>query len=536
MSQSRDGEQQRLPRPSSSGRPNSSGGRFFNQLSSDTFERQPLQNHVPDSSRQHSALKILQADLNRDRPYAASAHPLDQRNRVRHPGLNSKMSFSSPQHDDSTSAVNGRRKSINSSHIKYNSSPVTLRPGSRREDEANLRTGPDDGTESTASTTAPSTVWDELDDLKARIRKIELTGNLPTTSNAAISSAYRERPATASTTMTTASISPKRRNRISTSPEAPVILENENGEANPPLQSALARARTSISPSLFRALETTATDALALAATTGGKNAPGMGSAQTITTPGDRQLRRKADNICRSLTEFCIALAEEKEGSGNGNRLFIEDSHSPSTLSAVPNETTKSSDVNKDPDLNASSRILSRLEARRTSLQNAGHSSPQSGPSSPRLELPMAASGAASRVSTIDRSNSVIRRRNDVTESKVNPKPLSRAATDAGTNRPSPHTRPSREYTSKHPLPTPPKDSRQSSPSARKTYFPISSQSPPSSARVSQRTPTGGSTSPFSNGDPMMEARKRRLASMGYGSSPSTAVSSRRSHVGVEHG
>lgn len=64
-----------------------------------------------------------------------------------------------------------------------------------------------EGTESTMSTTAPSTVWDELDELKSRIRKLELTGKLPSSSAAAMST--EERPQTATTTVTTMSSSPK---------------------------------------------------------------------------------------------------------------------------------------------------------------------------------------------------------------------------------------------------------------------------------------------------------------------------------------
>jgi hypothetical protein len=40
--------------------------------------------------------------------------------------------------------------------------------------------------DSVDSQTAPSTVWDELDDLKSRIKKLELTGKIPPTSSAAL--------------------------------------------------------------------------------------------------------------------------------------------------------------------------------------------------------------------------------------------------------------------------------------------------------------------------------------------------------------
>ncbi len=67
-----------------------------------------------------------------------------------------------------------------------------------------------EGTESSASTAAPSTVWDELDDIKSRIHRLELTGKIPATSGAAMSRVSDERPPTATTTVTTISTSPKR--------------------------------------------------------------------------------------------------------------------------------------------------------------------------------------------------------------------------------------------------------------------------------------------------------------------------------------
>jgi len=86
-----------------------------------------------------------------------------------------------------------------------------------------------EGTESTVSTTAPSTVWDELEDLKSRIHRLELTGKLPATSGAAMSHASNERPATATTTVTTMSSSPKRGRGNSISPVEPVAAEGIAG-------------------------------------------------------------------------------------------------------------------------------------------------------------------------------------------------------------------------------------------------------------------------------------------------------------------
>ena len=188
----------------------------------------------------------------RNRPYAASAHPMDERPRTRQRDLNGKASFSSPVEDYSPESIGGlgRRRSIQatspgfathyykpsnlsqtSKHNKYPSQPFAE------------QSQHGEGTESTVSTTAASTVWDELDDMKFRIRQLELTGKLPPSSNAAISNVLGERPRTAGTTMTTLSSSPKPRHRQSTSPEMATIREPDISEVHPLLHSALARSK-----------------------------------------------------------------------------------------------------------------------------------------------------------------------------------------------------------------------------------------------------------------------------------------------------
>lgn len=172
-----------------------------------------------------------------------------------------------------------------------------------------------EGTESTASTTAPSTVWDELDDLKSRIHRLELTGKLPSTSAAAVSRVSDERPPTATTTVTTMSSSPKRSGGGAQQHETTSTTSSQK-EAYPILHSALAKSKPFLSADIFRTLETAANEAMALSSMMGQPGQPGpissgastIGSGTTIT---DRQLRRKADGVCRSLTELCVALGED---------------------------------------------------------------------------------------------------------------------------------------------------------------------------------------------------------------------------------
>lgn len=87
-------------------------------------------------------------------------------------------------------------------------------------------------------------------------------------------------------------------------------------ESQPILLSALSKTKGIVSPEVFGAIEAAATDALALTTMMGapGQLGPISSGASTIGGVGsvtDRQLRRKADSICRSLTELCIALADE---------------------------------------------------------------------------------------------------------------------------------------------------------------------------------------------------------------------------------
>lgn len=171
-----------------------------------------------------------------------------------------------------------------------------------------------EGTESTTSTNAPSTVWDELDDLKSRIHRLELTGKMPATSGAAISRLSDERPPTATTTVTTMSSSPKRPGGGAQPTEAASTTSAQR-EAHPILQAALAKSKLQLSTEVYRALESAANDAMALSSMMGISGQPGpissgasaIGSGTNIT---DRQLRRKADSVCRSLTELCLALGE----------------------------------------------------------------------------------------------------------------------------------------------------------------------------------------------------------------------------------
>lgn len=359
--------------------------------------------------------------------------------------------------------------------------------------------------------------------MKSRIRQLELTGKLPPSSNAAISSALEDRPATAGTTMTTMSSSPKRRQGQSVSPETSTIKGPDIAEVHPLLHAALARSKNAVDANICRILEATCADALTLAATAGGTGA--QNSAV------ERQLRRKADNVCRSLTELCIALAEERSESFSPGLRPLPASRNGTPPTHRPELTHDSRflrGVSEDPELRASSRVMSRLESRRTSLRgSASGYSPREQSQEPATPTQTTSTFVSKR----DRTSSVLRRRDNDEESKTRRVP-SRATTEVGQMRPSPQTRVSREYMSNHPLPTFPKRSPsvQSSVPTRKSYFanPLGLPSTPGNALSPNRRTVLGSTPPSSAENArLVEARQRRLASLGQPNSANQPRSER---------
>ncbi|KAL1898310.1 hypothetical protein Cpir12675_002018 [Ceratocystis pirilliformis] len=275
-----------------------------------------------------------------------------------------------------------------------------------------------EGTDSTTSTGGPSTVWDELDDLKSRIHRLELTGKLPNSSSSAMSRVSDDRPATAHTAATTNSgSSPKRVAQNSGTNIAPHtnIVNNDNSstassqkETPSLLQAALAQAKPGVSNEVYRALELAATDALGLTTLMGtvgqpgpissGASTIGFGGASTVT---DRQLRRKAEGVVRSLTELCIALSTDSAQRPFSNTILqsIETAHdvplSPTTIRGFNPIMThnRASIAEQSPaSIPTSPRSISKLEERRNKLLNspvlpAPRFSAMS-PSGPSLSMP----------------------------------------------------------------------------------------------------------------------------------------------------
>lgn len=238
----------------------------------------------------------------------------------------------------------------------------------------------DPDTESVGSNTAPSTVWDELDDLKSRIKNLEMTGKMPSTSAGAMANQQSaERPRTATTAPTTISSSPQRLRKNSVAASELTVGGPSAANIHPLLHSALAKARPLISPSLYRAVEATAADALAFAAMTGSTGSQGTtqsAAASVISgaSIADRQLRRKADSMCRNVTDLCIALCE---GRSNFASPIVR--HSPASMYRFQAETPpsryarrESMDTDGGMLRSSPSRSFSRIESRRGSLLGLG--------------------------------------------------------------------------------------------------------------------------------------------------------------------
>ncbi|MCJ1236437.1 hypothetical protein MMC14_004418 [Varicellaria rhodocarpa] len=499
-----------------------------------TTEQQPVDGRSPTA--------IQQPD-NRVRQYSASAHPLNPRHRSRlsggaanissnasHLSFDRESSPESPQNyirrpsvPESTTGVPSR--SYYRSNLpyltngKYTPSPLTGRPISKSEHDIAVFAPRAEGTESTVSTTAPSTVWDELDDLKSRIKKLELTGKMPSSSGAAISTATGERPLTATTTVTTISSSPKHdHGKTFVSPGNSGADISNQPTTHPLLASALAKSKASISTPMYKALEATASDAIGLA------NMTSSGAKGSVPNGIDRQLKRRADNMCRSLTELCIALSEEKSNSANATSI----SRPGSQDNSLRQQRIGNVDEPKShrggipaPEPISSSRVLSRLEARRSSVLVLGSTHTCTSVLRERYpEIPPPTQESASS-NPLARTSTVLQRIRRTTEEDADKtiRPLSRAMTELSHPRPAPRQTAQQEYSSQQPRSG---SNEQRSPSVvsslpvRRSYFPTITQSPstptiqPGNRRYLDRP------SPLSaDSARLTEARQQRVASLG---------------------
>ncbi|KAJ5103809.1 hypothetical protein N7532_004338 [Penicillium argentinense] len=326
---------------------------------------------------------------------AASAHPLDDPSRLRYSSIGSgarstigaprsRLSRAGPEEPSRSPPTNGeRRSSFHEPRLHRHSTLSTVRTSrqlSTSEATERIRGEAEkpraDGTESTLSTNAPSTVWDELDDLKSRIRKLELTA----------------------TTVTALSTSPRHHRKVSTSAaDSDSATQNQ---VHPLLQSALAKARSVLTNDVYSALEATINDALALSTLLGANTAP-SGTVSVVNggySSSERQARRKADSVCRSLTELCLTLTDEqlkrtRPSSSHASTVQHHRSNGAETESLAPVPSYQRAGSHEPEGIErrqSTTRISSRLEARRASLINhsPGNSGEAKSPQSPSAAPP----------------------------------------------------------------------------------------------------------------------------------------------------
>ncbi|RKF57170.1 LPXTG-motif cell wall anchor domain protein/predicted conserved protein [Golovinomyces cichoracearum] len=254
-------------------------------------------------------------------------------------------------------------KGISTPHT-YHSSPLAPRPSEVH--DLSDTTRQIDDTESTDSTTAQSTVWDELDDLKSRIHRLEFSGKPPNNSAMGTSRSSNERPLTANTTVTTMSTSPKR-DRANSKSSTDQNSRLPVSDASHILRSALIKSKPFLDPEVYRALDATTSDAITLTMMLNYSSQPDpklnsqLSSATSIAF-SERQACRRAESMCRSLTELCLAMSERKLGNGNLNPVT---GHRENCNRSVPESQSRASS-------RSGHRVLSHLEARRSSLLATG--------------------------------------------------------------------------------------------------------------------------------------------------------------------
>lgn len=402
--QSRGGERA-FSRLSHAGKRRSIGG--GDHIAPSSAERRPKSSGQAFANRNTPRLDVLssntqrQPDRYRNTPSRASYRPEDTaslsgRSQSGRPQRWSSMAERSPASPSLRERIGSpetlqygrRRPSFGAIPLQSHKTRPSRLPGSFEESESPEESSePKQSQDSTdADSQTADTVWDELDDLKSRIKKLELTGKLPPTSGGAMSSnEASERPRTATTAPTTIDSSPKRDKQekkadsVSTPADVPSTENAVGGPSvaniHPLLHSALAKAKPLLNSNLYRTLEATASDALQLAALTGGAGPQGTAfSAASIingATVSDRHVRRKADTMCRNLTDLCLALCEGKI-EGNSVQASPVTLHTPSQSSPSVRNTRTSLGANEG--VRKTSRPMSRLEARRTSILGTGSS------------------------------------------------------------------------------------------------------------------------------------------------------------------
>lgn len=333
--------------------------------------------HFQEQNRQFSGRKLTP----RDPSHAEQQHPLGIGNGDPNSAFNdtgsSKMSRirsgSNREITPDTSSTYGRGQSIHElspvlaprayrqSNLSHSTNgrdqhvPVHRAPESRWGGRRRVQSNQMDDTESVASTTAPSTIWDSMEEAKYRLRDDGSTG--PPT-------APGERPPTAST-MTS---------YISTPPQFCKVVGNfrhkivtDETKVHPQLRAALGRAQSVMEPKFYHALEATILDALMMAGMTG--SVVGLTTPPSPDSQPARPLMIRADSLCHNLTGLCKILLQEQSDEADGDQGAHEDpSISPDRGVEDEQGSTYVRASSEAPEYRPTSRVNGRTEARRRSM------------------------------------------------------------------------------------------------------------------------------------------------------------------------
>jgi len=153
-------------------------------------------------------------------------------------------------------------------------------------------------------------------------------------------------------------------------------------EAQPLLVSALSKTKDLLNPDVFSAIESAATDAMALSSMIGVVGQPGPISSSASTIGGysgsitDRQLRKKADSICRSLTELCLALADptgqkkqaQPKPAGPEQETMLSPTSNLTVVDAPPSQRRPSAVADTIAKASTSPRAPTSLEQKRKTM------------------------------------------------------------------------------------------------------------------------------------------------------------------------
>ncbi|KAI5369522.1 hypothetical protein Slin15195_G003980 [Septoria linicola] len=295
-------------------RPSTSGGNMYSRPPSrlENLRASTGLFHHSDAPRRTSLTRTSHYD---DTASAAAGRPRRFSALLDHSPVSPRQRTRSPE-----SQSYGRRRSsfgTAPSEPRHRGSSIYLTP-TLESQESPTESSDQPQTDSSVESQPADTVWDELDELKSRIKKLE-SGDKKPSSSAAASGDSSDRPRTATTAPTTITSSPKQPRKQDlpqpqkTTPSPPATEQNEVGSlwanVHPLLHDALGKSKDSLSSSVFHNLEAVVADALQLAALTGT-----LGSQSNPNVAiNERQVRRRVDNLCRNMTDLAIALREPKQ-------------------------------------------------------------------------------------------------------------------------------------------------------------------------------------------------------------------------------